>query len=74
MYVHLSFIRNFAATNYVEVNNDVHHIIFDIEYCLVFFLFPFFGLLAVVKVGRYTSIITDVYLSFLSWMFAGLWY
>ena len=72
MYTHVSFIRNFAATDYVEVNNDAHHIIFDIGYCLLFFLFPFFGLLADVKLGRYTSIITGVYLSFLSWMVAGL--
>ena len=74
MYAHLSFIRNFGATNYVEDNNEPNHIIFDIGYCLPFFLFPFFGLLADIKVGRYTSIITGVYLSFLSWMIAGLWF
>ena len=72
MYAHLSFIRSFAATNYVEVNNDARHIIFDIGYCFLFFLFPFIGLLADIKVGRYSSIITGVYLSFLSWMIAGL--
>ena len=38
----------------------------------MFFLFPFLGLLADVKLGRYTSIITGVYMSFLSWMIAGL--
>ena len=74
MYAHLSFIRSLAATNYAEENSDAHHIILDIGYCLPFFLFPFFGLLADVKVGRYTSIITGVYLSFLSWMIAGLWF
>ena len=72
MYAHLSFIRSFAATNYAEVNNDAHHIIFDIGYCVLFSLFPFFGLIADVKLGRYTSIITGVYLSFLSWIIAGL--
>ena len=72
MYVHLSFIKNFAATNYAEANNDAYYIIFDIGYCLPFFLFPFFGLLADIKVGRYTSIITGVYMLFLSWMIAGL--
>ena len=74
MYVHLSFIRNFAANNYVEENSDTHHIIFDIGYCLLFFLFTVFGLLADVKLGWYTSIITGMYLSFLSWMIAGLWF
>ena len=72
MCAHLNLITCFAATNYAELNNDAHHIIFDIGYCLIFFLFPFFGLLADIKVGRYTSIITGVYLSFLSWIIAGL--
>ena len=72
MYAHLSLIRSFAATNYAEVNDDTHHIIFDIGYCLLFFIFPFFGILADVKLGRYTSIITGVYLSFISWIIAGL--
>ena len=72
MSTHLSFIRSFAATSYAEVNNDAHRIIFDIGHCLTYLLFPFLGLLADVKVGRYTSIITGVYLSFLSWIFAGL--
>ena len=72
MYAHLTFIRSFAATIYSEVNDDPHKIAFDIGYCLIYFLFPLFGLLADVKVGRYTSIITGVYLSFLSWVVAGM--
>ena len=72
MFAHASFIRSFAATSYAEVNNHAHRIIFDIGFCLTFLLFPFLGLLADVKVGRYTSIITGVYLSFLSWIIAGL--
>ena len=72
MFAHLIFIRGFAATNYAEDNNDAHDIIFDIGHCLIFFLYPLFGLLADVKIGRYTSIITGVYLSFLSWIIAGL--
>ena len=74
MYAHLTFIRSFAATIYSEVNDDAHNIVFDIGYCLIFFLFPLFGLLADVKVGRYTSIITGVYLTFFSWLTAGLCY
>ena len=72
MFAHLLLIRSFAATNYAKVDDDAHHIIFDIGYCLLFFLFPLFGLLADVKVGRYISIVTGVYLSFLSWIIAGL--
>ena len=72
MLAHLNLITCFTATNYAERNDDANHIIFDIGYCLIFFLFPLFGLLADVKVGRFTSIITGVYLSFLSWIIAGL--
>ena len=72
MYVHLSFIRSFAATTYAKVNDEVHNIIFDIGYALLFFLFPIFGLLADAKFGRYTSIITGMCLSFFSWIITGL--
>ena len=73
MNVHLSFIQRFAASLY-NGNSDGHHNVFDIGYCLFFFLFPLLGLLADVKVGRYTSIITGVYLTFFSWLTAGLCY
>ena len=72
MYVHMILIRSYAATLYAEINDDAHNLVFDIRYCLMFFLFPLFGLFADVKVGRYTSIISGVYLSFLSWLVAGL--
>ena len=72
MYAHLMFISGSAATIYAKDNNHAHNIIFDIGYCHIFFLYPLLGLLADVKVGRYTSIITGVYLSFLSWIIAGL--
>ena len=39
-YAHLYLIESFAANTNVEVNDDAHHIIFDIGYCLVFFYFP----------------------------------
>ena len=72
VYAHLIFIRTFAATNYAKVNSLTHDIVFDIGYCLLFILFPFFGLLADIKTGRYASIVTGVYLSFISWIIAGL--
>ena len=40
-YAHLYLIESFAANTNVEVNDDAHHIIFDIGYCLVFFYFFF---------------------------------
>ena len=72
MFAHISLISSYAATIYVELHDDAHNLVFDIGYCLIYFLFPLFGLLADVKVGRYISIITGVYLSFLSWMIAGI--
>ena len=72
MYAHMSLIRTYGATILSEVKDDTHSIVFDVGYCLTFFLFPLFGLLADVKLGRYTSIITGVYLSFLSWMIVGM--
>ena len=69
MYAHICLIRSYAATLYGELNVDAHNLVFDIGYCLIYFLF---GLLADVKVGRYTSIITGLYLSFSSWIIAGL--
>ena len=73
MNVHSRFIQSFAANLY-NSNSQAHHIVYDIGYCLFFLLFPFFGLLADVKVGRYTSIITGLYLTFFSWLIAGLCY
>ena len=73
MNIHSHFIQSFAASLY-DGNSDGHHIVFDIGYCLFFLLFPLFGLLADVKVGRYASIITGVYLTFFSWLTAGLCY
>ena len=58
MCAHLRFVSNFAATNYAEVNNDAHHIIFDIGYYFLFFLFPFFRLLADIKLDIIIHCIT----------------
>ena len=48
--------------------NNVHYITF----CLTFLAFPFFGLLADIKTGRYKSIIIGVYISFIAWIIGGL--
>ena len=75
MFAHLYFIQSFASINYIH--SDAQHqfrydVIYGIAYCLVFLSFPFFGLLADVKTGRYNTIITGVHFSLLSWIFAGL--
>ena len=53
---------------------DTHfgnQILSDITFCLIYLSFPFFGLLADVKLGRYTTIFTGVYLSFMAWIIGG---
>ena len=49
-----------------------YNIVVDLGICLLYLCFPFFGLLADIKTGRYNTIITGVYLSFLSWILTGL--
>ena len=75
MFVHISLLRSFGAINYIQSNTQ-HQFkfdyVFDIAYCMIYLSFPFFGLLADVKTGRYNTIITGVHFSFLSWIFAGL--
>lgn len=45
---------------------------FDVQFCLSFFFYQLFGLLADVKLGRYKAIITGVHFSFMSWIFGAL--
>ena len=49
-----------------------YNIVIDITFCLIFLIFPFFGLLADIKTGRYKSIIIGVYISFIAWIIGGL--
>ena len=75
MYTHINLMRYFAATVYIDSHVDHergHSIFFDVGYCLSFFFYPLFGLLADVKPGRYKAIITGVHFSFMSWIFGGL--
>ena len=44
----------------------------DIMYCFIYFSFPFFGLLADVRVGRYKIISFGLLLCFLSWIMSGI--
>ena len=75
MYAHLHSLQNIGAISYTKIYNQLqghHNILHDIGSCAFFLLFPFFGLLADVKTGRYMTIITGVYFSFISWIIAGL--
>ena len=72
MYLHLNLIRHFAATSYYDSQIKSYNYVGDVGYCLFFFIFPIFGLLADVKTGRYKMIITGVYFSFASWVTTGI--
>ena len=75
MYAHLKLLEYFAGINYIHshIQQQIRYdFVFNIVYCLIFLSFPFFGLLADVKTGRYNTISTGVHFSFLSWIFAGL--
>ena len=71
MYLHLNLIRYFVTTGYYHNHIKGYNVV-DLAICLLYLCFPLFGLLADVKTGRYNTIITGVYLSFLSWIFYGL--
>ena len=72
MYLHVSLIRHFAATSYYDSQVKTYNYVGDVGYCLIFFLFPIFGLLTDIKTGRYKMIITGVYFSFASWVTCGI--
>ena len=70
MYLHLNSIRYFMIASYYDSQVKTYRIV--IAYCLGFLSFPLFGLLADIKTGRYNTIITGVYLSFVSWIICGV--
>ena len=72
MYLHINLIRHFGATSYYNSQVKSYNYVGDVGYCLLFFLFPVFGLLTDVKIGRYKMIITGVYFSFASWVTCGI--
>ena len=75
MFVHTNSMQHIGAA--VSNNSNIEHhqsqyIIYGIGLCLVYLSYPLFGLIADVKTGRYKTIITSVYFSFLSWIIGGI--
>ena len=75
MLIHVNLVQYVAETVYLNSNIGHHqsqYTVYGIGLCLIYLSYPLFGLLADVKTGRYKTIITSVYLSFLAWIIGGL--
>ena len=75
IYAHFSSLEYFTGINYTHSHTQHqfgYDFAFDITSCLLYPSFPFFGLLADAKTGRYNTIINGVHFTFLFWIFAGL--
>ena len=75
MYGHVLLLRSAIQSSYFNSSVDYNrkiYIFFDITYCLTFLSFPFFALLADIKIGRYKTIITGTYILFVAWIIGGL--
>ena len=77
MFLHVNLLAEFGSKsskdNRLEHGqSNIYTILFAILYCLIYFFYPFFGILADVKTGRYNIIITGVCFSFTSWIIVGL--
>ena len=69
IHVNIYSIRCVGTTVYINSHIEHHQsqrILFGIGYCLTYISFPFFGLLADAKTGRYKTIITSIYFMFFS--------
>ena len=72
MFLQINSMNYFMVASYYHSQVKMYNVIPDIVYCLAFVFFPFFGLLADIKTGRYNTIIAGVYLSFVSWIICGV--
>ena len=70
--VHTLLVSIVVVNIHTSLEQSYYNIVIDITFCLIFLIFPFFGLLADIKTGRYKSIITGVYISFIAWIIGGL--
>ena len=70
-------MKYFAASLYNNVQpsqtpNSASNIVFNIAYCMLFFVFSLFGLIADVWTGRYKIIVTGILLCFFAWILSGV--
>ena len=77
MFNYIMFMRYFGATIYSNVQqsqtlNSASNIVFNITYCMLFFIFALVGLIADVWTGRYKMIVTGIFLCFFAWILSGV--
>ena len=77
IYFHILLLRYFVPSTITSTETSrvkSGWIGFDIFYCFVFISFPFYGLLADVKIGRHRTIIIGIVFCFLSMILVGCGY
>ena len=79
MYNYIVFLRYFAGTVYNNVQQSqtpdtTIAIIFDIAFCMAYFMCFFLGLIADMWTGRYKIVVTGIFLSLFAWILAGFIY
>ena len=67
----------FAATIYSNVEesqtpNSTTNIVFDVGFCMLYFMFSLLGLIADVWTGRYKIIVTGIFSCFFAWIISGV--
>ena len=77
MFNYIMFMRYFGATLYSNVqqsqtSNSTANILFNIGYCMLFFLFSLLGLIADMWTGRYKIIVSGIFLCFFAWILSGV--
>ena len=77
MYNFIVYLRYYEATIYSNAQqsqtpSSASNIVFNIGYCMLFFLFLLFGLIADVWTGRYKIIVIGIFLCFFAWILSGV--
>ena len=74
---YITYMGYFGATTYSNVEesqtpNSTTNIVFDVGFCMLYFMFSLLGLIADVWTGRYKIIVTGIFLCFFAWILFGL--
>ena len=77
MFNYIMLMRYFAATMYSNIQQNqtpssTTDIVFDIGYCMLFFMHSLLGLIADTWTGRYKIIVTGIFLCFSVWIVSGV--